>query len=247
MTTAALKVDVMIQARMGSSRLPGKIMLPLGAGTALGTMIERVKRVRNARQVVVLTTRRPEDEAVTTLAASHGVQGFRGEVDDVLDRFYRAALAHDTDVIVRLTGDCPFMDPRIVDDMLDVYLFNWPRIEFLTNCYRRTYARGMDVEILSRSLLERLHQRCREPHYREHVIPYVEEHPEEFAFFEWPNVVDESRYRLTLDTKADYETIVNVYEVFGHDRFSYRELIEALERQPHLVVNAAVVHKAYRC
>ncbi len=246
MNAAPVNVDVMIQARVGSTRLPRKVMLPLGESTTLGTMIERVKRVSAARQVVILTTQLREDDEVADLAGAHGVAVFRGDTDDVLARYYHAAVLHDSEIVVRLTGDCPFMDPALIDDMLRVFLQSWPRIDMLTNCRRRTYARGLDVEVLSRTLLERLHEHCREAHDREHVVPYVEEHPEEFAVVEYHNAVDDSRSRPTLDTEKDYETIANVYGLFGHDRFSYDELIAAVRLHPQLLVNGSVVHKAYR-
>ena len=211
MTAGPIKIDLMIQARLGSTRLPGKALLPLGQDTTLGVMIERVKRVKRARQIVLLTTRLPEDEALVELAKERGIQTYQGATDDLLGRFYQAALSYGTDVIVRLTGDCPFMDPAIIDEMLYLYTSNWPRIDFLTNCFQRTYARGLDIEILSMAVLKRLHDQCHESYYREHVVPYLEEHPEEFAVVEYPNATDDSGYRLTLDTTEDYQTITNIY------------------------------------
>lgn len=246
MRTPAPTIDVMIQARMGSTRLPGKVLLPLGDTTALGMMLTRVRRATRPRHLVVLTTRLGEDDELADAARRHGAFVFRGTVDDVLGRYAEAACQYGSDAVVRLTGDCPFADPGMIDEMCRVFQDGWPRLDFVTNCLRRTYPRGLDVEILSRRVLETLHTRCREEYYREHVVPYVEEHPDEFRVAEHLNAVDESEYRLTLDTRADYDTIVNVYGLFGHDRFLYRELIGAVREHPHLLVNAAVAHKAYR-
>jgi len=236
----------MIQARMGSARLPGKISLPLGNSTILGMMIERCKRVRLARQTVVLTTAKCEDDHVLTLAKPYGVKVYRGSEDDLINRYLSAVLYYGTHVVVRLTGDCPFMDPGLINDMLNLYLSNWPNMEYLTNCYTRTYARGMDVEVFSKGLLQLLDRQCVEPYYREHVVPYVEEHTEKFAFFEYPNCQDDSRYRLTIDTEDDYHTILDLYRLFNHDYFSYRELIEALSNNEGLIKNAKIVHKSYQ-
>lgn len=240
------KVDIMIQARMGSTRLYGKIMLPLGGNTILGIMIDRVKRADRVRHVVVLTTDLAVDDAVVELAACHDVKVFRGSESDLLDRYYRAALHFGTDIIVRLTGDCPFMDPALIDDMVNLFLFNWPNIEFLTNCKQRTFARGLDIEIFSNTLLKRLHEECSEPYYREHVVPYVEEHPEKFACFEYPNRDDDSAYRLTIDTEADYMTIVATYALLKNDVFTYQETINVLMQNEHLIRNAGVIHKPYK-
>jgi spore coat polysaccharide biosynthesis protein SpsF len=239
-------IDIMVQARMGSTRLSGKIMLPLGGNTILGTMIERVKRAGRVRHIVVLTTELAADDAVVELAERHGVKVFRGSESDLLDRYFRAALYYETDAIVRLTGDCPFMDPVLIDDMVNLFRFNWPNIEFLTNCSRRTFARGLDIEIFSRSLLEKLYEECREPYYREHVVPYVEEHPEEFAFLECPNRNDDSVYRLTIDTLEDYQTIAAIYALLRDDAFTYKELMDLLQQNRHLIRNAGVIHKPYK-
>jgi spore coat polysaccharide biosynthesis protein SpsF len=239
-------IDAMIQARVGSTRLPGKVLLPLGNATTLGTMIERVKRARSLGRVIVLTTELAEDDAVAGVARDHGVAVFRGATHDVLARYHDAAVRYGSDAVVRLTGDCPFMDPALIDAMVRLFAVNWPRMGVLTNCYHRTYARGLDIEILSRDVVETLHARCREPQQREHVVPYLEEHPAEFAFFEYPNAADDSWCRVTLDTPADYETIATVYAAFGHDRFSYGELMDVLRRRPELLRNRDVVHKAYR-
>ncbi len=235
----------MVQARMGSTRLPGKIMLPLGENTILGTMLDRVKRASRVRHVIVLTTELAADDTVVGLAERHGVKVFRGSENDLLDRYYRAALCYETDIIVRLTGDCPFMEPALIDDMVNLFQFNRPKIEFLTNCNRRTFVRGLDVEIFSNSLLQRLHEECREPYYREHVVPYVEEHPEEFAFLEYPNRRDDSAYRLTIDTEEDYQTITAIHALLK-DAFTYRELMDVVRQNEHLIRNTHVIHKPYQ-
>ncbi|MCX5829742.1 MAG: glycosyltransferase family protein [Deltaproteobacteria bacterium] len=242
----SLHTDIMIQARMGSTRLPGKIMFPLGGNTILGTMIDRVKRADRVRHVVVLTTELPADDAIVGLAERHDVEAFRGSETDLLDRYYRAALHYGTDVIVRLTADCPFMDPELIDDMVNLFQFNWPNIEFLTNCNRRTFARGLDIEIFSKSLLKRLYEECCEPYYREHVVPFVEEYPEKFAFFEYPNRSDDSTYRLTIDKEEDYETITAIYAHMKDDTFTYSELMDIIRQNEHLLRNAGVIHKPYK-
>ena len=127
--------DIMIQARVGSTRLPGKILLPLGNWTTLGMMVERCKRVERARQVILLTTTQSQDDAVAQLGKKHDIAVYRGSEEDLIDRYLRAAGHYKSDVIVRLTGDCPFIAPELVDNMLNLYQFNWPNIENIRTHY----------------------------------------------------------------------------------------------------------------
>ncbi|TGN18258.1 cytidylyltransferase domain-containing protein [Leptospira idonii] len=240
-----MKVGILIQARMGSSRLPGKIALPLGNTTVLGLMLERLKRSKYKQSLVVLTTEEEIDNRTVQIAEENSVSFFRGSSNDLIKRYLDAAKLHNLDVIVRLTGDCPFIDPSIVDYMVDFYLYNKGRVEFFTNCFQRTFARGMDIEILSFDLLRRLDSVCKLPHEREHIVPYVEENTQEFLFFEYPNHKDDSKFRLTIDTMEDYETLKLVLSSLSSPHFSYSDLIRLVETKPELIQNQSVHHKAY--
>ncbi|EMN12985.1 glycosyltransferase family protein [Leptospira borgpetersenii] len=240
-----MKVGILIQARMGSTRLPGKIALPFGDTTILGFMLERLKFSKFQENVVVLTTEENIDDKTEEIAKKNGVSVFRGSANDLIQRYLDAAKTYNIDIIVRLTGDCPLIDSKILDLMVDLFLYNQGRIEFLTNCFQRTFARGMDIEIFTLSLLEKLDSICRLPYEREHIVPYVEENTEKFKFFEYPNERDDSKYRLTIDTIEDYETLKSCISYFLSKEFSYVDLIEVIKKNPSIIQNQTIHHKAY--
>ncbi|EMN46749.1 glycosyltransferase family protein [Leptospira weilii] len=240
-----MKVGILIQARMGSTRLPGKIALPFGDTTILGFMLERLKFSKFQENVVVLTTQENIDDKTEEIAKKNGVSVFRGSTNDLIQRYLKAAKRHNIDIIVRLTGDCPLIDSKIIDSMVNFFLYNEGRVEFFTNCFQRTFARGMDVEIFTLSLLEKLDSICRLPYEREHIVPYVEENTEKFKFFEYPNERDDSKYRLTIDTIEDYETLKSCITYFSSKEFSYNDLVQMIEQNPSIIRNQTVHHKAY--
>ncbi|OQM31009.1 cytidylyltransferase domain-containing protein [Leptospira interrogans serovar Hebdomadis] len=240
-----MKVGILIQARMGSTRLPGKIALPFGDTTILGFMLERLKFSKLQENVVVLTTEENIDDKTEEIAKKNGVSVFRGSTSDLIQRYLKAAKQYNLDIIVRLTGDCPLIDSKIIDSMVNFFLYNEGRVEFFTNCFQRTFARGMDVEIFTLSLLEKLDLICHLPYEREHIVPYVEENTGEFKFFEYPNERDDSKYRLTIDTIEDYETLKSCISYFSSKEFSYNDLIQMIEQNPSIIRNQTVHHKAY--
>ncbi|AXR61716.1 cytidylyltransferase domain-containing protein [Leptospira mayottensis] len=240
-----MKIGILIQARMGSTRLPGKISLPFGDTTILGFMLERLKFSKFQENIVVLTTEESIDDTTEEIAKKNGVSVFRGSTSDLIQRYLKAAKLHNVDIIVRLTGDCPLIDSKILDLMVDLFLYNQGRIEFLTNCFQRTFARGMDIEIFTLSLLKKLDSICRLPYEREHIVPYVEENTREFKFFEYPNIRNDSMYRLTIDTNDDYETLKSVLSFFSLKDFEYSDIIRIIEKNPSIIKNQTVYHKAY--
>ncbi|ALE38963.1 glycosyltransferase family protein [Leptospira interrogans] len=240
-----MKVGILIQARMGSTRLPGKIALPFGDTTILGFMLERLKCSKFQENIVVLTTEESIDDKTEEIAKKNGVSVFRGSTNDLIQRYLKAAKQYNLDIIVRLTGDCPLIDSKVMDSMVNFFLYNEGRVEFLTNCFQRTFARGMDVEIFTLSLLEKLDSICRLSYEREHIVPYVEENTEKFKFFEYPNERDDSKYRLTIDTVEDYETLKSCISYFSSKKFSYNDLVQLIEQNPSIIRNQTVHHKAY--
>ncbi|ALO00163.1 acylneuraminate cytidylyltransferase [Leptospira interrogans serovar Hardjo-prajitno] len=230
---------------MGSTRLPGKIALPFGDTTILGFMLERLKCSKFQENIVVLTTEESIDDKTEEIAKKNGVSVFRGSTNDLIQRYLKAAKQYNLDIIVRLTGDCPLIDSKVMDSMVNFFLYNEGRVEFLTNCFQRTFARGMDVEIFTLSLLEKLDSICRLSYEREHIVPYVEENTEKFKFFEYPNERDDSKYRLTIDTVEDYETLKSCISYFSSKKFSYNDLVQLIEQNPSIIRNQTVHHKAY--
>lgn len=250
-------VDIMIQARMGSSRLPGKVLKKIGPIQSIEMMIRRVSGSRRARGVFLLIPDTAGDDELadaletiinklrTENAVGPEITVFRGAENDLISRYLQAARIYESKIIVRLTGDCPFIDPELIDRMLDIFIFNWPRIDFMTNCLQRTFARGLDIEIMSIDLLKQLDNVCFEKYQREHVVPYVEDNMDRFRTLEYPNCRDDSHYRLTLDTDDDLRTLESVYSKLNRLNFTYKEMIETLANEPMLIQNESVHHKAY--
>jgi len=237
--------DIYIQARMGSIRLPGKTLLPISDTNVLELMVQRVKQSTLCRNIVILTTNKEEDNQLVDFAKNHKIEIFRGSENDLISRYLQCAKIYKPDVIVRLTGDCPFIDHGIIDKMLNLYMFNWPNIDFMTNCFKRTFARGFDVELLSLDLLTRLDLICDKAEHREHIVPYLEENTEKFNFFEFPNDKDDSGIRLTIDTLNDYRTICQVYDLLPNNSANYREIIKTIYEHPHIIQNNKIQHKSY--
>jgi spore coat polysaccharide biosynthesis protein SpsF len=219
-----------IQARMGSERLPGKVLQPILDQPMLYWVVERVKQARLIDAIVVATTDHPGDEAIANLCQRHGWRCFRGSENDVLDRYYRASA--DADRIVRITSDCPVIDPQVIDYVVAGYHAAAPPVDYASNTMTRTYPRGLDVEVFSRSALVQAWQDDQNPGWREHVTPYIYRHPERFRLLDITNPVDYSGYRLTVDTPQDLALIRRIYEHFQTADFSWQAVIEVLETHP---------------
>jgi spore coat polysaccharide biosynthesis protein SpsF len=241
-----MKTTGIIQARMGSSRLPGKVLADLGGETVLSRVVHRLSRCALLQQVMVATTFSPLDDAIIGECRSLGVSCFRGSEPDVLDRYYRAAEACNADVVVRITADCPLIDPELVDKTVRV--FHERRADYANNTGARTYPRGLDAEVFSRLALGRAWQEARKPHEREHVTPYFYEHPELFRVASADGLEDHGQYRWTLDTGEDLELIRAIYLRFANrDDFSWAQAIAAMEQEPELrKLNSHILQKALR-
>lgn len=232
---------------MGSARLPGKVLLPLGGTSVLGCVIDRLQACSMVNGIVVATSTLTADEAVASEAARLGAQTYRGSADDVLDRFAGAARAAQAGVIVRITADCPLIDPGLVDEMLEAYAS--AAADYMSNTMPRTFPRGLDVEIFSASCLERTALLASEPHQREHVTPYIYEHAETFALRGYinPDGTDNSAMRWTLDTPDDYVFLQAVYESAHPKRprnLATSAVLDVLARHPQLSqLNAHVIQK----
>lgn len=206
-----------IQARMGSTRLPGKVMLPLDDRFELEHVVERVTQATEIDTVVVATSAKTADDIIEWCATEAGVTIFRGDEQDVLDRLYRAAELVDADEIVRLTADCPLLDPAVVDET--VASRRSSGADYAANILERTFPRGLDVEVFSRQSFERVHDRATSPDEREHVTLYYRDNPEEFSLanvsssevYEDRLLRNRTDLRLTLDEAADYRLLRTVF------------------------------------
>ena len=234
-------VMAILQARMASSRLPGKMLLPIiGKKGALELMLGRVGRARKLSRVVVATTHSPVDNPLEAICDRLRVPCFRGSEPDVLDRFYQAARALDAPpVLVRLTGDCPLHDPQIIDEAIEA--FEAQGVDYISNADPPTLPDGLDTEVFTREALESAWREARLPSEREHVTPFIRQHPERFKLGRLVYPRDLSGLRWTLDEPGDLELIRALYGRLGERALGFRDVLELLEREPGLQgVNAGI-------
>jgi spore coat polysaccharide biosynthesis protein SpsF len=238
-----VKKVAVVQARMGSSRLPGKVLLPLLGEPVLTRVMRRVSRAERLDEWVVATTVDPGDDPIANLAAKEGWLLVRGSVNDLLDRYVQAARARDADAVVRITSDCPLIDPAIIDETVGV--FEVGECDYAaTSLEPRTFPRGLDVEVVARAALEQAWRDDTDPAWREHATPYVYRHPELFQLCRVASDVDGSAHRWTVDTPEDYELVRRIYEAIGRDDFSWQEVLAAVEAHPDWIeLNRNVVQK----
>ncbi len=237
------RIVAIVQARMQSSRLPGKVLLELCGQPMLARVVCRVARATTVAQVVVAAPEGAEDEPIATLCGQLDVPCFRGNHNDVLDRFYRAADAFDASVVVRVTADCPLIDPQVIDRV--VLAFCEHRPDYAANVLRRSWPRGLDTEVVAFDALGRAWREARLPYHRVHVMPYIYEHPERFRLYSVEGTCRLAHWRWTVDTAADLRFARAVYEHFsGDDRFTWHEVEQFVREHPHLAaINAQVRQK----
>jgi spore coat polysaccharide biosynthesis protein SpsF len=220
-----------IQARTGSTRLPGKVLMPLLGEPILSRVVHRVSMATRIREVVVATTTEPGDDAIVELARREGWALERGSPDDLLSRYLQAAHHHDADPVVRITSDCPLIDPGLIDRVVDALAGEGA--DYASNTLEpRTFPRGLDVEAMTLPALERAGREDADPASREHATPYLYRHPEQFrlAAVRWP--VDLSHHRWTVDTADDYRLVTLLYEALGREDFSWTDVLAVADAHP---------------
>lgn len=239
-----MKVVAIIQARMGSTRLPGKVLQDAEGETVLARCINRVRRSRLMHEVLVATTDRLVDDVIVEECKRYDVPVFRGDQDDVLDRYFQAAQRAKADIVVRITSDCPLIDPEITDKTIASFLEIKP--DYASNAIVRTYPRGLDTEVMTFDALTRAWQRASKQYEREHVTPYIYEHPSEFKVLSVTGEVDYSSHRWTVDTPEDLALVRAIYSgLKARPNFSWRDVLDLLEREPELVeINRSIPQKA---
>jgi spore coat polysaccharide biosynthesis protein SpsF len=228
-----MKVVAIVQARMASTRLPGKVLLDLAGRTMLARVVRRVRRAAGIDEAVVATTEALGDEAIVEECRRLEVACFRGSEPDVLDRYHGAAAAHQAEVVVRITADCPLIDPGETGRVIREFLGGQP--DYASNILRRTYPRGLDTEAISAATLARAWREANEPYQRTHVTPYIYQHPQRFRMLSVTGEEDLSAHRWTVDSPDDLELARAIYlRMSGEDTFSWRDLLRLLEDQPWL-------------
>jgi spore coat polysaccharide biosynthesis protein SpsF len=221
---------------MGSTRLPGKVLKPILGRPMLELMMERLERCQLLDEVVIATSDKPQDDDIAEFAKNRGYLFGRGSEGDVLGRYYQVAKERKADVVVRMTGDCPLIDPEVTDRVVERHLASKNSNDMTSNVFRRTFPRGFDTEIFSCPCLERVVQETGDPLYREHVTNYVYDYPEKFVIENVSSPVDRSDLRLCVDTEADFELVQSVFEALypRNSSFGFREITEFLDSHPEL-------------
>lgn len=239
-----MTVGAIVQARMGSSRLPGKVLLDIAGMSMLARVVDRTRRARTIDRVIVATTTMTQDDPLAEHARGLGVDVFRGDEQDVLDRYYQAASHHHLDVVVRITADCPLLDPGLVDAVVGVLLEPGSRVDYSANTLRRTFPRGLDVEAVPFATLERVWREAQSFHQRAHVFPYITEHPGLFSLAGITDTVDRSEMRWTVDTEEDLIFVRELFRALGSREFTWRDVVKVIDAQPELLqINASVRQK----
>ena len=245
-----MKIIAIIQARMGSNRLPGKVMQDICGQPMLMWVVKRAGMARTLEKVVVAVTTNDEDKIIETFCSTYKIACFRGSPADVLDRFYQAACLFYADVIVRLTADCPFVDPDLIDETVHAFLDS--KVDFTANRlpppFARTYPIGLDVEVVSMAALRRAWKEATQLHEREHVLPYLYEMPGRFKILTLDLPQDLGSLRWTVDTPQDLEFIRQVADRLKcRFDFSWRDVLKVLQLHPELKeINARIKHKTYK-
>jgi spore coat polysaccharide biosynthesis protein SpsF len=249
---------------MASSRLPGKVLLDIAGQPMLAHVVRRSRQAQTLAQVIVATTTNPADDPVEQYCLEQGIPCFRGSEHDVLDRYYQAARKFGAQVIVRLTADCPLIDPAVIDATVRAFLGAYAPpgaavhipeeqallpFDFAANRlpppWKRTFPIGLDVEVCTFQALERAWKEAGEAHQREHVMPYLYEQEGRFRVLVLNHDPDYGALRWTVDTLEDLELVRRIFSAFpGREGFSWLEVLELLEREPQLAqLNAGVRHK----
>ena len=231
------KVGITIEARMGSSRLPGKTTKMLYGMPLLARMIERLKRVELADVIIVATTDSPQDEPIVQLAKELNVGYFQGSTDDVLKRVLMAAKKYEIDIIVETCGDCPLIDPKILD--LEIKTFLEKGVDYVGCHLKKTYPIGLDAKLFTTKTLEEVDKLTNDPPDRENVSLYIYEHPDKYTVH---NIEANGRQRrpdlrLVVDYQSDFDLVENIYKVLYDKKpdFDYDDILDLFERKPELI------------
>jgi len=229
-------IAAIIQARLGSTRLPGKTLMTIEGESLLGHLISRVRASKFVDDIIIATTTKDSDTEIVKFARTNGLKFYRGSEEDVLDRFYRTALKYDVKSIVRVTPDCPMIDPIVMDFVISHYLKEG--YDYVSNTISRTYPDGLDTEIFSFQALEKAWKEAKLPSDREHVTPYIYKHAELFRLF---NVrkdgEDLSWMRWTVDTAKDFNFVSKIYSklYYPNKIFHMQDVVRLLRESPELM------------
>jgi len=225
-----MNIVAITQSRMGSTRLPGKVLKKVNDKTLLDYQLDSLKKSKLLTQIVVATTTESTDDEIVQLCKKRDQAYFRGSENNVLERYYLTAKQFEADVVVRITSDCPLIDVEIVDNIIKQFMGN--EIDYASNTLERTYPRGMDTEVFSMNALEKAYNEASEQSELEHVTPYIYFHPQLFKLLSIENDINYSKYRWTVDTDEDFELIEKLILLLSsqHKEINLNNLLNAMEQ-----------------
>lgn len=232
-----------VQARMQSTRLPGKVLKEILEQPLIGYLIQRLKRSQRIDQIVIATSTEPADDLIAQYCQHHAVAFFRGSEVDVLARYFDSAKAYNADFIVRVCADSPLIDPVLVDELVEEFLQAQPECDYLSNTINQSCPLGMNAEVFTFQALEQANAKANHPYDREHVTPYLYRHPELFQISEKHYSPDLGSVRLTVDTPEDFELVRLILEglLVARKEFGLPEIMEFLYEHPELMkINAHI-------
>jgi spore coat polysaccharide biosynthesis protein SpsF len=227
-------IAAILQARVSSKRLPGKVLKPILGVPMLSRQIERIQRAKLIDKFIVATSNDPTDDSLADLCSKTNIACFRGSLNDVLDRFYRAATLLNPGHVVRLTGDCPLADSQLIDEMILFHLEGG--YDYSSNTVETTYPDGLDVEIFRFSCLELAWKEATLPSQREHVTPFINKQPDRFKIGSLKNSIDLSHLRWTVDEPLDFKFVTRIYEALYSQNASFTtaDILALLDDNPEL-------------
>jgi spore coat polysaccharide biosynthesis protein SpsF (cytidylyltransferase family) len=234
------KSTIIIQARTGSSRLPRKVLSKIQSKSMIWHVINRVKKVKNVDQIILATSTNPSDNSLVKIAEKENILAFTGSTNDVLDRYYQASLKFTADPIIRITGDCPLIDPQVITKMLD--FFQHEKYDLISNNINPTFPDGLDASIFSFNALKQAWKKSNLQSEREHVVPYITKNKKSFKIFSYENSKNLSNYRWTVDEKNDLNFVRKIYHLMKPKTIFYtNDILKILKQNPKLLtINSSI-------
>lgn len=232
------EIGAIVQARMNSKRLPNKVLRELAGKPMLWHIINRISFSNYIEKIVIAAADTEEDRIIVEFAKEYGIEVFTGSENDVLDRFYNTAKKFNLDPIVKISGDCPLIDPAILDNIIEFFVNNKSKYDYVSNTAEPTYPEGMDVEVFSFKALEKTFNEAKEALDRENITPYILRNKEAFRIYNYKNDKDYSKFRLTVDELEDFELIKQIFKrLYSEDNvFTMEQVIDYLETNPSLLL-----------
>jgi spore coat polysaccharide biosynthesis protein SpsF len=230
-----VKILCVVQARYSSTRLPGKVLMPLGGKPDIEQVFNQVSFSKHISKTILATSSDKSDEKLVEWAINNNVEFYRGSLDDVLDRYFQAAKQYNPEIVVRVTGDCPLIDPEVLDRTIEYFDVN--NYDYVSNGNPPTFPDGLDTEVFKYYTLKDAWKNAKLCSEREHVTPYIRNNDNKFKIGNYKNSVDLSKYRWTLDNKEDYEFLSKIFALLSNENsyIKYKDVLKLLDENPELI------------